>query len=95
MLKAVPLTPSAAVRDERTLIAEAARGDRTAARELYDAHVERVHRIVSTIGLDDGYSIVFDAADGNIVFGDKSLDLTDRVLSGLAQEDQGIAPKPK
>lgn len=49
MLKAVPLTGSATVRDERTLIAEAARGDRTAARELYDAHVERVHRIAYRI----------------------------------------------
>ena len=57
--------------------------------------VDRVHRIVSTIGTDEGYSIIFDAADGNIVFGDKALDLTDRVLSGLAQEDQGLAPKAK
>lgn len=57
--------------------------------------VDRVHRIVSTIGSDESYSIIFDAADGNIVFGDKALDLTDRVLSGLAQEDQGLAPKPK
>ena len=57
--------------------------------------VDRVHRIVSTIGSDEGYSIIFDAADGNIVFGDKALDLTDRVLSGLTQEDQGIAPTPK
>jgi len=49
MLKAVALTGSATARDERTLIAEAARGDRTAARELYDAHVERVHRIAYRI----------------------------------------------
>lgn len=49
MLKAVSLIDSAAVRDERSLIAEAARGDRTAARELYDAHVERVHRIAYRI----------------------------------------------
>lgn len=49
VLKAVPPTGSATVRDERTLIAEAAKGDRTAARELYDAHVERVHRIAYRI----------------------------------------------
>lgn len=49
MLRAVPLTGSATARDERTLIAEAAKGDRTAARELYDAHVERVHRIAYRI----------------------------------------------
>jgi RNA polymerase sigma-70 factor (ECF subfamily) len=45
MLKAVPPSGSAAVHDERTLIARAAAGDRSAARALYDAHVERVHRI--------------------------------------------------
>jgi RNA polymerase sigma-70 factor (ECF subfamily) len=49
MLQAVPLTQSVAVRDERALIAEAAKGDRKAARELYDAHVERVHRIAYRI----------------------------------------------
>lgn len=54
--------------------------------------VDRVHRIVSAIGTDEGYSIIFDAADGNIVFGDKALDLTDRVLSGLTQEDSGVVP---
>lgn len=52
MLKALPPTGSAAVRDERMLIAEAAKGDRTAARELYDAHVERVHRLAYRISGD-------------------------------------------
>ena len=45
MLNAVAPSGLAAERDERTLIAEAAAGDRSAARALYDAHVERVHRI--------------------------------------------------
>jgi len=45
MLKAVAPSGSAAEQDERTLIAGAAAGDRSAARALYDAHVERVHRI--------------------------------------------------
>ncbi|HVZ49025.1 MAG TPA: RNA polymerase sigma factor [Gemmatimonadaceae bacterium] len=51
MLKAVSPPGSAAV-DERALIARAANGDRTAARELYDAHVERVHRIAYRISGD-------------------------------------------
>ena len=45
MLKVVAPSGSAAEQDERTLIAGAAAGDRSAARALYDAHVERVHRI--------------------------------------------------
>lgn len=51
MLNAVPSTGSATV-DERTLIARAASGDRTAARALYDAHVDRVHRIAYRISGD-------------------------------------------
>jgi len=51
MLKAVTPPGSAAV-DERALIARAAKGDRTAARELYDAHVERVHRLAYRISGD-------------------------------------------
>jgi outer membrane protein len=54
--------------------------------------VDRVHRIVSTIGTDEGYSLILDAADGNIIFGDKTLDLTDRVLDLLRKEDSGGLP---
>jgi outer membrane protein len=54
--------------------------------------VDRVHNIVTIIGTDDGYSLILDAADGNIVFGDKQLDLTDRVLSLLRTEDESGTP---
>jgi len=55
--------------------------------------VDRIHRILATIGADESYSIILDAAEGHIVYGDKALDLTDRVLSGLQQEDSGTVPK--
>src|SRR5512139_2863220 len=42
--------------------------------------LDRVQKIVAGIGQDEGYSLILDAADGNIVFGDRTLDLTDRVL---------------
>jgi outer membrane protein len=54
--------------------------------------LDRVHRVVTTIGTDEGYSLILDAADGNIVFGDKTFDLTDRVLGALRDEDAGKAP---
>lgn len=54
--------------------------------------VDRVHKIVSAIGSGEGYSIILDAADGNIIFGDKSLDLTDRVLDQLRKEDSSVVP---
>jgi len=56
--------------------------------------VDRVHKIVTTFGSDEGYSIILDAADGNIIFGDKALDLTDRVLEQLRKEDSNGLPQP-
>jgi outer membrane protein len=50
--------------------------------------IDRVHAIVASIGTEEGYSLILDAADGNVVYGDKSLDLTDRVLSELRTEDE-------
>jgi outer membrane protein len=51
--------------------------------------VDRVHALVSEIGQQEGYSLILDAVDGNIIFGDHTLDLTDRILGGLNDEDQG------
>jgi outer membrane protein len=51
--------------------------------------VDRVHALVSEIGTQEGYSLILDAVDGNIIFGDHTLDLTDRILVGLNEEDQG------
>jgi outer membrane protein len=54
--------------------------------------VDRVHKLVSDIGTQEGYSLILDAADGNVIFGDQSLDLTDRVLASLKAEDEGTRP---
>jgi outer membrane protein len=54
--------------------------------------VDRVHKIVTAFGSDEGYSIILDAADGNIIFGDHALDLTDRVLEQLRKEDASGVP---
>jgi outer membrane protein len=45
--------------------------------------VSEIKRVVETIAAEDGYSIIFDSADGNLVYGDPSLDLTDRVVREL------------
>lgn len=54
--------------------------------------IDRVHNIVTVIGTDEGYSLILDAADGNVVFGDKAYDLTDRVLTLLRTEDESGIP---
>jgi len=54
--------------------------------------IDRVHNIVTVIGNDEGYSLILDAADGNIVYGDHQYDLTDRVLGELRTEDESGTP---
>jgi outer membrane protein len=54
--------------------------------------IDRVHKIVADIGNNEGYQLILDAADGNVVYGDKTLDLTDRVLTRLKEEDEGKVP---
>src|SRR5712672_747354 len=56
--------------------------------------VDRVHKIVTAFGSDEGWSIILDAADGNIIFGDRKLDLTDRVLEQMRKEDSSGLPQP-
>jgi len=48
--------------------------------------IGRVRTVVEKIAHDDGYDLVLDAADGNVIFAVKSLDLTDRVLEVLNRE---------
>ena len=47
--------------------------------------IAKIRQIVDKIGLEEKYSFILDAADGNIVFGNKALDLTDRVLEELGK----------
>jgi Skp family chaperone for outer membrane proteins len=48
--------------------------------------IGRIRDAVETIAYRDGYDLVLDAADGNVIFGVKGLDLTDRVLTELAKD---------
>jgi|SRR5688572_6615654 len=54
--------------------------------------IDRVHNIVTIFGTDEGYSLILDAADGNVVFGNREFDLTERVLSALRTEDDTGTP---
>jgi Skp family chaperone for outer membrane proteins len=54
--------------------------------------IGKIRDAVETIANREGYDLVLDAADGNVIFGVKSLDLTDRVLAELAK-DPAAAPR--
>lgn len=55
-------------------------------KELTQPIVEKINAVIAKIAEADGYTFVFDAAQGNIVYGKKSLDLTDRVMQELQKE---------
>jgi outer membrane protein len=52
--------------------------------------VEKIREILSDLARTQGISLVLDATDGNVVYADRALDLTDEVLTRLNQ----MAPLP-
>jgi outer membrane protein len=54
-------------------------------KELTQPIVEKINKILEDLGAEQGYSIIFDVANANIVYANKALDLTDVVLTKLNQ----------
>jgi len=48
--------------------------------------VEKIREVLNDIGTAEGFSIIFDAIDGNVVYADQALDLTDRVIARLNEQ---------
>jgi len=51
--------------------------------QLTQPIIEKIKEVVERIADAEGFSIIFDAADGNLVYGQESLDLTSRVVTEL------------
>jgi outer membrane protein len=45
--------------------------------------VAKIQVILGKFGADEGFDIIFDAADGNVLYADQTLDLTTRVVEQL------------
>ncbi len=56
--------------------------------ELTRPIIEKIRTVLQRIGEAEGFSIIFDATDGNVVYADDALDLTQRVLDELNAQDQ-------
>jgi outer membrane protein len=52
-------------------------------RELTQPIVDKINQILEQLSETEGYSLVFDIANANIVYAKKDFDLTDRVLEEL------------
>lgn len=50
--------------------------------------ITRIREIVGRIAQTEGYNFILDAGDGNLLYGDPNLDLTDRVLTELNAAQQ-------
>jgi outer membrane protein len=55
-------------------------------KELTQPIVEKINKIIEVIAKEQGLTMVFDVANANIVYADKSLDLTELVLTKLNQQ---------
>jgi len=54
--------------------------------------IQKVREVVEQIANTEAYDLVLDAADGNVIFAVKSLDLTDRVIEILNREAGTAVP---
>lgn len=54
-------------------------------KELTQPIVDKINRIIEQIAIREKYTMVFDVANANIVYADKTLDLTDLVLTELGK----------
>jgi outer membrane protein len=53
-------------------------------KELTQPIVDKINRIIEKIAKEQGYTMVFDVANANIVYADKAIDLTELVLTSLS-----------
>lgn len=55
-------------------------------KELTQPIVDKINKLVEAIAKEQGLTMVFDVANANIVYADKSLDLTELVLTKLKSQ---------
>jgi outer membrane protein len=58
--------------------------------ELTAPIVEKINAVITQIAEEEGYTIIFDAAQGNIVYAKKAIDLTEKVLERLQAQMETV-----
>ncbi len=59
-------------------------------KELTSPIVEKINAVITQIAEEESYTIIFDAAQGNIVYAKKAIDLTERVLERLQAQMETV-----
>jgi len=62
--------------------------------ELLEPVLAEVQSAVEKVAEEDGYDLIFDAVDGNIIYGSDDYDITERVLDELRGSDGVAADDP-
>ena len=57
-------------------------------KELTQPIVEKINAVIAQLAEAEGYTLILDAAQGNIVFAKKALDLTEHVMAELDKQMQ-------
>jgi outer membrane protein len=57
-------------------------------KELTQPIVEKINAVIAQLAEAEGYTLILDAAQGNIVFAKKALDMTARVMEELEKQMQ-------
>lgn len=55
--------------------------------ELLRPIISRIQTVLEQVATEEGYDLIFDAADSNILYGDPDFDLTDRVIEILNNQE--------
>ncbi|MBN1433740.1 OmpH family outer membrane protein [Candidatus Fermentibacterales bacterium] len=53
--------------------------------QLVSPIVARINEAIREVGLEEGYALILDVADGAVVYAEEGLDITDLVLERLAE----------
>lgn len=54
--------------------------------ELTEPIVEKINAVIAKMAEAEGYTIVFDSSQGNIVYADKAIDITEKVIAELESQ---------
>ena len=59
-------------------------------KELTDPIVKKINEVIAKIAEEEGYTIILDAAQGTVLYGKDSIDLTDKTIERLKKEYDAV-----
>ncbi|MBN1164924.1 MAG: OmpH family outer membrane protein [Candidatus Krumholzibacteriota bacterium] len=57
-------------------------------KELTEPLVEKINAVIAQVAEEEGYTLILDASQGNIIYAKKEMDLTDKIIAKLKEQLQ-------